>query len=127
LRDVELEIDVAPDLPRVTMADEQLIQVLLNLLLNAADACGPHGHVVVRATPTPAGVRLVVEDTGPGVAAAVRDQLFEPFVTTKEVGKGTGLGLSVCRGLVEAAGGRIDLDVSYTTGARFVVELPATE
>lgn len=127
LRDVALEIDVMPDLPPVTMADEQLIQVLLNLLLNAADACGPHGHVVVRAAPSPGGVRLSVEDNGPGISAAVGDQLFEPFVTTKEVGKGTGLGLSVCRGLVEAAGGRIDLDATYTAGARFVVELPSAE
>jgi len=54
----------------------------------------------------------------------VRDRLFEPFVTTKEVGKGTGLGLAVCRGLVEAVGGTITLDVAFEAGARFVVELP---
>jgi two-component system NtrC family sensor kinase len=54
----------------------------------------------------------------------VRERLFEPFVTTKEIGKGTGLGLAVCRGLVEAVGGSITLDVTFTEGARFVVELP---
>jgi signal transduction histidine kinase len=50
--------------------------------------------------------------------------LFEPFVTTKEVGKGTGLGLAVCRGLVESVGGSIGLDTSVVRGARFVVDLP---
>jgi two-component system NtrC family sensor kinase len=70
-------------------------------------------------------VRLSVEDDGPGVEPRVLGQLFEPFVTTKEVGKGTGLGLAVCRGLVEAAGGSIALDTEYQRGARFVVELPA--
>ena len=73
----------------------------------------------------PARVRLEVEDDGPGVDAKVRDRLFEPFVTTKDVGEGTGLGLAVCRGLVESAGGEIDLDPSYTGGARFFVVLPA--
>ena len=67
---------------------------------------------------------LAIEDNGPGVPAAIRGQLFEPFVTTKEVGKGTGLGLAVCRGLVESVGGTIELDESFSTGARFVVELP---
>jgi signal transduction histidine kinase len=53
----------------------------------------------------------------------VRDRLFEPFVTTKEVGSGTGLGLAVCRGIVESAGGTIDIDGAYTEGARFVIVL----
>jgi signal transduction histidine kinase len=70
------------------------------------------------------GVRLSVEDDGPGVAAEVRDRLFEPFVTTKEVGRGSGLGLAVCRGLVEASGGTIVLDETLERGARFLVELP---
>jgi two-component system NtrC family sensor kinase len=69
-------------------------------------------------------VQLAVEDDGPGIDAQVRDRLFEPFVTTKEVGKGTGLGLAVCRGLVEAARGSIRLDDSHRPGARFVVDLP---
>jgi signal transduction histidine kinase len=103
---------------------EPLVQVVLNLVLNAADAVGSGGHVKVTAEPSPRGVRLSVEDDGPGVAASVRDKLFEPFVTTKEVGKGTGLGLAVCRGLVEGAGGTITLDDSVQKGARFVVELP---
>jgi C4-dicarboxylate-specific signal transduction histidine kinase len=80
--------------------------------------------VTVRAEAKDDGVRVFVEDDGPGVSADVRDRLFEPFVTTKDVGKGTGLGLAVCRGLVESVGGSIQVDPGYTAGARFVLELP---
>lgn len=124
LERVELSIDVHPDLPAVALSREQLVQVLLNLVLNAADACAEGGRVTVRAEPGNGNVRLTVEDNGPGVADDVKDSLFEPFVTTKDVGKGTGLGLAVCRGLVEAAGGTIQLDRTYASGARFVLELP---
>jgi signal transduction histidine kinase len=124
LRDVDMALDVHADLPRVSLSREQLVQVLLNLVLNAADAAGPGGHIRIEAAPAGEGVRLSVSDDGPGVALEVQGRLFEPFVTTKEVGKGTGLGLAVCRGLVEAAGGTIDLDSSVPRGARFVLELP---
>jgi len=56
---------------------------------------------------------------------SMQEQLFEPFVTSKEVGKGTGLGLAVCRGIVESTGGTITLDASFEGGARFIVTLPA--
>ena len=126
MRDVELELSVPEGLPTVALSAEQLVQLVLNLLLNAVDALDGGGRVRVTAVPSGGGVQLVVEDNGPGVAVAVRDRLFEPFVTTKEVGKGTGLGLAVCRGLVEAVGGSIVLDAAFAGGARFVVELPGT-
>lgn len=127
LKEVALALDVSPDLPAVKLGHEQLMQVILNLVMNAADAVGAGGNIRVAAHRGNGGVRLLVEDDGPGVDPRVVAQLFEPFVTTKEVGKGTGLGLAVCRGLVEAAGGRIALDREYTRGARFVVELPARD
>jgi len=80
--------------------------------------------VTVRADKNDESVVVFVDDNGPGVAVSVRDKLFEPFVTTKEVGKGTGLGLAVCRGLVEAASGSITVGESPEGGARFAVELP---
>ncbi len=123
LREVALATDVPDTLPRVTMPPERLEQVLVNLLLNAADACRSGGSATVRAAVVGGWVSLVVEDDGGGVDPAVADTLFEPFVTTKDVGKGTGLGLAVCRGLVEAAGGTIRHEPGER-GARFVVELP---
>jgi len=124
MKTLKLELRVDDGLPAVGLGNEQLVQVLLNLLLNAADACAGSGTLRVQARRTPSGVWLCVEDDGPGVPEAVRARLFEPFVTTKEVGKGTGLGLAVCRGLIEAAGGTIQLDEAHGPGARFVVELP---
>jgi signal transduction histidine kinase len=124
MKEIELELDVHPELPLVPLSREHLVQVLLNLVLNAADAVGPGSRVRVVARPSSRGVELSVDDNGPGVAPDVQSRLFEPFVTTKEIGKGTGLGLAVCRGLVEAAGGTIVLDSAHQPGARFVIELP---
>jgi signal transduction histidine kinase len=139
-KETTVTTDIAPDLPKVALPAPRLTQVLLNLALNAGDAIASRkqaGSVSIRAradgdaaTPgrtiaRPTFVRIEVEDDGPGIAAEIQERLFEPFVTTKEVGAGTGLGLAVCRGLVEAAGGDIAFDATYAGGARFVVRLPA--
>jgi signal transduction histidine kinase len=138
MRDLSLDLDLAEALPAVRLGGGRLQQVLLNLVLNAADAIiEPHGSRPPSGD-RPLGkirigaqalsderVRVEVEDDGPGVPERVRRSLFEPFVTTKDVGKGTGLGLAVCRGLVEAAGGTIELAAPGALGgARFVLELP---
>ncbi|XXT19003.1 HAMP domain-containing sensor histidine kinase [Sorangium sp. So ce429] len=128
-RGVELARNVAPDVPPVPLSHGRLVQVLLNLLLNAADAvprARGGARVALRASRgADGGARIEVEDNGPGIAEAVRETLFEPFITTKQVGEGTGLGLAVCRGLVEAAGGSIGVEQAEGGGARFVVLLPA--
>lgn len=126
-RDLTVRDEIAPGLPLVTLSTSQIVQVLLNLLLNAADAVDPaRGTIALRAMPGVAGaVRIEVEDDGPGVSEDIAERLFEPFATTKEVGKGTGLGLAVCRGLVEAAGGSVTLESGDLGGALFCIELPA--
>ncbi len=125
LRDVDVQRDLPATLPLVALAEERLEQILLNLLLNAGDAVPrPGGKIVVKAAATERVVVLEVIDNGPGIADALKSSLFEPFVTTKEVGKGTGLGLAVCRGLVEGVGGTIAALDAPQGGARFVVELP---
>jgi signal transduction histidine kinase len=122
-RGMETSLDIETDLPAVTLEHEQIIQVLLNLLLNSASACKGQGRVLVKASLAEDGVRLMIEDNGPGVSKELADTIFEPFVSSKEVGEGTGLGLSVCRGLVEDSGGSIQLDSHYHAGARFVLIL----
>ena len=127
LADVEVEVAIGDALPAVGMRTERIEQVLLNLVLNAADVVPkPDGQISIAARPVDDGVEIVIEDNGGGIAPSVRDRLFEPFVTTKDVGKGTGLGLAVCRGLVESAGGTINVEEGEL-GARFVVTLPAAE
>jgi signal transduction histidine kinase len=119
---------ITPSL-EVVLPAPKLTQVLLNLVLNAGAAIvaasRAEGRIAIRASAASAThARIEVEDDGPGISPAVRDRLFEPFVTTKEVGEGTGLGLAVCRGLVESAGGEIGVDTSRESGALFYVVLP---
>jgi two-component system NtrC family sensor kinase len=141
LRDIELLVEVDAGLPPVRMSGNRLQQVLLNLVMNAADAIGDSarnsggdsrgvtiGHIALRARRDEGPhVRIEVEDDGPGIAPEVAPNLFEPFVTTKDVGKGTGLGLAVCRGLVEGVGGTIVVESGELPGACFVLKLPTPE
>ncbi|MBV8128210.1 MAG: response regulator [Planctomycetaceae bacterium] len=120
---VELVLDFTPLKP-VTCYPAQINQVVLNLLNNALDACPDGGKVTVGTRLTPREVEIHVVDTGPGIEPSIRDKIFDPFFTTKPVGSGTGLGLSISYGIVQAHGGRIDLDSSPGRGAHFIVRLP---
>ena len=104
-----------------------LLQVLVNLVTNAEDAMAGEARRELIISTDRIGdlVRIVVDDSGPGVPAEVRAHLFEPFFTTKAPGKGTGLGLSLCQSIIERLGGDIRAEEKPTAGARFVVELPA--
>ena len=121
----------APEAPAwVQGSAGQLLQVVMNLIQNAADACAaqPQGRleIVLDAVPGP-GWQLRFDDNGPGIPAALRRQVFDPFFTTKPVGQGTGLGLSISHGIMERHGGRLSVAESTAGGARFVIELPAAE
>ena len=122
-RDIELAIALDEGLPRVRGDHERLRQLLLNLLFNAADALGGKGRIEVRACGDDGAVELIVEDDGPGIAAEIIDQVFDPFVTTKAAGQGTGLGLAVCYTIVERLGGTIEAANRKRGGARFEVRL----
>ena len=115
-------------LPQVAADANQLRQVLLNLIANAAEATPEGGEVRVREScePGPEGADEVVvrvSDSGPGVAEAIRAHLFEPFVTTKP--RGTGLGLAVAADIVSRHGGRLELEPDGAPGAVFALHLPA--
>jgi signal transduction histidine kinase len=122
---VRIVSDLAP-LPPVTCYPGQINQVVLNLMVNAIDACSCGGTVTVRSRPAPggAGVELHVLDTGGGIDPAIRDRIFDPFFTTKPLGRGTGLGLSISYSIVQVHGGRIDVDSQPGHGAHFTVRLP---
>lgn len=109
---------------RVRVDPTHLLQIVMNLVINARDAMNGKGTVTLSTRVVPGSVELRVADTGPGVPKEVRDRLFEPFVTTKPAGRGTGLGLATCFGLVSQAGGRIELATDVSSGACFVVTLP---
>lgn len=110
------------------LADEgALVQVLVNLLLNAGDAVAGReggGRVSLRAAARGDGVRLEVEDDGPGMPPDVQARLFEPFFSTKAFGRGTGLGLAVSRGLVAALGGRLEIESAPGRGTLARFDLP---
>lgn len=107
----------------VTGDSGRLEQVFVNLLLNAGQALGGHGQVVVRADLEPHNhcVHVVIEDNGPGIAPEHLSRLFDPFFTT---GDGSGLGLSISYGIVRAHGGSMRAENRSEGGARFVITLP---
>ena len=120
---IEVVKDYQP-IPEVRCFPGQLNQVFLNLLMNACDVLDGGGTITIRTRPTPEGVRLRFEDTGPGITPEVASRIFDPFFTTKEVGKGTGLGLSLSHGIIERHGGRIQVVSRPGEGAVFEIDLP---
>jgi two-component system, NtrC family, sensor kinase len=124
---VEASIDVEPDLPMPDIDPNQIQQVFVNLLNNAAQAIastGRAGRIQVRARRWLDGVAVDVIDDGPGMSEALAAQVFEPFFTTKPEGEGTGLGLSISQGIVREHGGRIMLATEEGRGSTFTVQLP---
>jgi len=121
---IEVDLDVPPDLPPVWGNANQLQQVLLNLVVNAEQAIGRDGRIVVRGRAAGDMVELVVEDTGPGIPREARPYLFTPFFTTKPAGTGTGLGLAISHRIVDAHGGTIEASDAEGGGARFTIRLP---
>ncbi len=123
---VVLDVDVPEDLPPVHGDPDDLEQVLVNLLVNARDAVGPKGRIRLVARSFQLadghrGVAAMVEDDGPGVPEELRNDLFEPFVTTK--GHGTGLGLAVARQILADHLGRLWHEPAPGRGARFLLAL----
>jgi signal transduction histidine kinase len=121
--EVSIELSLPDDLPAVLAVPDKFQQILLNLLVNAAEAMDGRGRVVIAAEAGHDCVEMVVRDFGRGVAPGDEGSLFEPFFTTKDVGEGTGLGLSVSLQLAEAMGGSLKLKDVDGLGACFVVRL----
>ncbi|MFT3923469.1 MAG: HAMP domain-containing sensor histidine kinase [Myxococcales bacterium] len=127
LRNITIERRFAEHTSRVRGAEGDLTQLVLNLLLNAADAVNGDGSILIELSEPaeqPDQVVLAISDSGCGIPEALKDKLFEPFVTSKPPGKGTGLGLAVSHAIVLRLGGSIRGDNRASGGARFEVRLP---
>jgi len=136
LHDIEITMELDPDLPPVWVDADLIEQVILNLLVNAQHAIEDQGSITVRsrrlpeakrlepdAEPVPM-VELSVIDSGCGIPEKDLQRVFDPFFSAKEVGKGTGLGLSVSHGIVKAHGGAIEVESTVGEGATFRIYLP---
>jgi PAS domain S-box-containing protein len=130
---VTIELDFAATLPPVMADAVQIQQVVLNLARNGMEAMHENDSVSRRliistediGREAPGQVQVTVRDTGGGLSGLPEGRIFEPFFTTKS--EGTGLGLSLCRSIIEAHGGKLQVDGSPGPGAAFVFTLPATD
>jgi signal transduction histidine kinase len=122
---VEVRTEIAPDLPPIHGNRDQLLQVLINLVMNAVAAMRANGTLAIHAAMMPErGVRIAVADTGSGIPAEHLSEIFDPFFTTKPEGEGTGLGLSIVHGIVESHGGTIQVESEVGKGTTFSLNFP---
>ncbi len=112
------------ELPFTRCFPQQLNQVFMNLLVNAAQAIAKQGTITIKTWQQDGEIRVAISDTGCGIAPEHMSRLFEPFFTTKEVGKGTGLGLSITYDIVKKHEGRIEVESEPGKGSTFTVRLP---
>jgi signal transduction histidine kinase len=121
---IQVSSILSPDLPDIHADASQLHQVLVNLVVNGIQAMPEGGTLTIETHVTPDFVSLSVADTGCGMTDEVREKLFTPFFTTKDIDQGTGLGLAVVHGIVTAHRGTILVESAPGQGARFEVRLP---
>ena len=124
---IAVDFTAEPTFPLVEADPNQLMQVFLNLLLNAEQAIrevGDKGTIRIRLGRNADAVWIVFEDDGPGIAAENLAHIFDPFFTTKRPGRGTGLGLSICKTVLREHGGNIEVASAAGGGAAFTITLP---
>ena len=111
-----------PPLPKSHIPQHQLLQILLNLLINASQVADKNGYIRIVGAQKENFISITIEDTGPGIPRKIQHRIFDPFFTTKE--NGTGLGLAISQKIITTYGGTLVLDSSYTEGCRFVLSFP---
>ena len=128
----DVALELSPELPMVYGLPHEVSQVLLNVVLNAAQAVEERviqepwqrGRIVVASRLTPGMLEVAVSDNGPGMDEAVRSRIFDPFFTTKAVGKGTGQGLAISHAVMARHGGSIDCSTRLGEGTTFFIRFP---
>lgn len=125
-QNINVQQQIADNLPWVMGDSQQLNHVFMNIMINAAQAMGGKGTIAIKISEAKTKDRLVVQigDTGPGIEKDHIKHIFEPFFTTKEEGQGTGLGLSVVYNIIEHHGGTITASSEPGQGTEFTIELP---
>ena len=118
---IRIESELAGDLPLVELDSEQMMQVLLNLAINAVESIKSDGRIIFRTRTNGAYAEIEIEDSGGGISEDVAERIFDPFFTTKE--KGSGLGLSIAHKIITQHKGSISAGTG-TNGARFSIQLP---
>lgn len=130
-KDIDVKLDLYPQLPLVHVDTMQLEQTVINLFLNAKDALTNGGQIIIRTFPAKLDgqvlVGLSVKDNGMGMSQATQQRIFEPFYTTKSQSKGSGLGLSSVFGFINQINGKIDVESELGEGSVFSLYLPITE
>lgn len=112
------------ELPQIWCHPRQLVQVFINLLVNAAQAIADSGEITIRTRQAENDILVTISDTGCGIPEEFRTLVFEPFFTTKAAGKGTGLGLSISNEIIRNHGGKIDVESKEGHGSTFIITLP---
>jgi len=123
----QIEMNLAPDLPSMSLDVDKMKQVYLNLLMNALQARKADGgrvRISTRLDKEQGQVQIIFWDNGVGIPPELWDKIFDPFFTTKEVGEGTGLGLSVSYGIVKDHGGDLRVDSEPGRWTQFTIALP---
>lgn len=105
----------------------KLKQVLMNILTNSIQAIEDKGEIIIQTISSDIGIKIIIKDNGRGMSSEVKEHIFEPFYTTKDVGKGTGLGLSISFGIIEEHNGNIDVISEPGKGSEFIISLPKTQ
>jgi PAS domain S-box-containing protein len=134
VHDVEVELDLDPDVPDIMAEHNRLEQVFINLVSNAIDAMDEKNNrpeisdkekrLTIKSFAENGNVCIKVTDTGIGMSEEVKNKIFEPFYTTKKVGKGTGLGISISYGIVQDYKGAIDIESAVGKGTTFTLKFP---
>jgi two-component system, NtrC family, sensor kinase len=123
-RNVEMVVEKERALPRVEVDKIHVQQSLVNIMMNAAQAMPEGGKIRIETGKDEGSVYVSVTDSGPGIKEENLGKIFEPFFSTKEKGEGTGLGLSLCKRLIEANNGKIEVKSKMGEGSTFRIVLP---
>jgi two-component system NtrC family sensor kinase len=124
IHNIDIQKDLAADLPIIAADQSRLQQVFLNLITNAIDAIGENGEVRIRSEVAGNDILVHVTDNGPGMTEEQQRRVFDPFYTTKSAGKGTGLGLWISYSIIEKIGGTITVRSQKGEGACFTTQIP---